>query len=107
MLVLLVSFNIAQYVFHVRGKGPDRWNEHVFGGKVVEHTRDSLMVQDGRGTSRSFVITPHTSAVEGKDTQSLDVLTPGTFVMVRSTPYPELKEEAIEIRIITTGSKKK
>jgi ABC-type Fe3+-hydroxamate transport system substrate-binding protein len=96
-LVVVIGVAVVyQQVFSLARHGDGQW-----GGKVVMVDSTALTVADVQGTTHTFVVTPETKIVSGRQEITLLQISVGTFVLVKTGG--RASTEAKSVRVVTTG----
>ena len=97
---LLILLNVSGSFFRMHEDKPREWMEHSFGGVIVESTPSSLSVKNVHGDIKVFQLSDTTSIRQGRDTVTLEALTPGRYVIVNGQPY-EGADIALSVRLFS------
>ncbi len=104
---LLILFNLFVVIWYVVPSGPDKWNDDIVPGKIVEVTETSLTTRDPRGNTKTFIIVSDTQVVVGKKIGTQAQLMPGTMVLIQKDTSTTTENVAKEIRVLTDKRKDK
>ena len=105
-LFLLVGVGMLLGGYARMHHGPGgAWAGRVFGGTITRVSPSEISVADIHGTQKTFLMTPQTEILKGKEAITSAALSQGDFVMVNISPAPEGGEVAREVRLFSASTR--